>query len=593
MSPATEGKIGLALSGGGFRAAFFHVGVLARLAELRILPRIEVISTVSGGSIVGAAYYLVLKNRMEAEHKGPLEDAEYVELVHQVEEKLLAAVRKNLRGRLFANPWKTVKMAWPSYSRSDRIGDLYDRYLYKPIWKDGPNGERPRVWRVGRRSFGRETRIAMHELHIRPKIPMDGEPPVFWINATSLNSGHNWRFGTLRMGESKPKEEKKRGVVDDVDKNLWFDRGVYDKGDGSPWVGAPQARFPLALAVAASACVPVLFHPLSISRVYGGYRVELVDGGVQDNQGIQGLLDEECENLIVSDASGQMDDKEKPATLVPSVAGRTMSISGDRIRDEQLTQARAGEKRMALLHLRKGLKADLVEPVMPRATIKTERRRGIYGSSRFRVNEKVQSALSEIRTDLDYFGDSEAFSLMLDGYLMSDYELAHGELRSVRGRRAPRKNLGDWDFGQPGLPDRLREEPTGKYRRQLDAGKHRFLRTIALFWPWPVWRFIALLVAVAAAVAAAFWGGAIGDAISDVWEDHWSAWAVIVAIGSVLVLLIAYLATAIQWWLIRYGLAILWGLLLIIPAIILFVFTWVALFAGRLLRPLGKVPGPA
>ncbi|MGA6947811.1 MAG: patatin-like phospholipase family protein, partial [Solirubrobacterales bacterium] len=102
MSPAADGKIGLALSGGGFRAAFFHVGVLARLAELGMLPRVEVISTVSGGSIVGAAYYLVLKNRLEDEDKGQLVHGEYVELVHQVEAKLLAAVRKNLRGRLFA-----------------------------------------------------------------------------------------------------------------------------------------------------------------------------------------------------------------------------------------------------------------------------------------------------------------------------------------------------------------------------------------------------------------------------------------------------------------------------------------------------------
>jgi predicted acylesterase/phospholipase RssA len=31
------GKVGLALSGGGFRASLFHIGVLARLAELDVL----------------------------------------------------------------------------------------------------------------------------------------------------------------------------------------------------------------------------------------------------------------------------------------------------------------------------------------------------------------------------------------------------------------------------------------------------------------------------------------------------------------------------------------------------------------------------
>lgn len=586
MSPAADGKIGLALSGGGFRAAFFHVGVLARLAELGMLPRVEVISTVSGGSIVGAAYYLVLKNRLEDEDKGQLVHGEYVELVHQVEAKLLAAVRKNLRGRLFANPVKTVFMAWPSYSRSDRIGDLYDRHLYKRIWKEGPNERRPRKWN----GAGPETQIAMHELDIHPKVPVKGEPPKFWINATSLNSGHNWRFGTRRMGESEPETDHKREVVEDVDKNLRFERGFYDQGEGTPWVGPRQERFPLALAVAASACVPILFHPLSVSRVYDGYRVELVDGGVQDNQGIKGLLDEDCKNLIVSDASGQMDDIKKPATLVPSVARRTMSISGDRIRDEQLTQARADGKRMALLHLRKGLKAEVVEPGGSAPALVTGRHGSL--SSRFGIHEKVQNALSEIRTDLDYFGDSEAFSLMLDGYLMSDYEFARGELSFLRGNEAPSKNFEAWDFGQRGLPARIRRKPRGIYRRQLDAGSHRFLRTIALFWPWPVSSFIALLLALLMVVAVAGWGGAIGDAISDIWQDHWSATAVISAIGAVLLLLIAYLATAIQWWPIRYGVAIVWGVLLIVPAIILSVVRWVALPSRLLVGLLGKVPGP-
>ena len=41
-------KLGLALSGGGHRAAFFHIGAFARLAELGLLRPIQVISTVSG-----------------------------------------------------------------------------------------------------------------------------------------------------------------------------------------------------------------------------------------------------------------------------------------------------------------------------------------------------------------------------------------------------------------------------------------------------------------------------------------------------------------------------------------------------------------
>src|SRR5450755_3324242 len=59
------GKVGLALSGGGFRASLFHIGVLARLAELDVLRRVEVLSCVSGGSIIGAHYYLQLRETLE------------------------------------------------------------------------------------------------------------------------------------------------------------------------------------------------------------------------------------------------------------------------------------------------------------------------------------------------------------------------------------------------------------------------------------------------------------------------------------------------------------------------------------------------
>ena len=44
-------KIALALSGGGFRATVFHLGVLARLAEENHLEDVTFLSTVSGGSL--------------------------------------------------------------------------------------------------------------------------------------------------------------------------------------------------------------------------------------------------------------------------------------------------------------------------------------------------------------------------------------------------------------------------------------------------------------------------------------------------------------------------------------------------------------
>jgi NTE family protein len=56
MNEATERKIGLALSGGGARAIAFHLGCLRALKHLGLLDRVSVLSTVSGGSVIGAYY---------------------------------------------------------------------------------------------------------------------------------------------------------------------------------------------------------------------------------------------------------------------------------------------------------------------------------------------------------------------------------------------------------------------------------------------------------------------------------------------------------------------------------------------------------
>ena len=56
------------------------------------------------------------------------------------------------------NAFKNMRMFRPSYSRSDRIGDLYDRYFYKGAW------EKP----LGTRSLGREEQIELRKLKIEP-----------------------------------------------------------------------------------------------------------------------------------------------------------------------------------------------------------------------------------------------------------------------------------------------------------------------------------------------------------------------------------------------------------------------------------------
>jgi NTE family protein len=47
-------RIGLALSGGGFRAAAFHLGVFRQLESMGLLWKLDLLTCVSGGSIAGA-----------------------------------------------------------------------------------------------------------------------------------------------------------------------------------------------------------------------------------------------------------------------------------------------------------------------------------------------------------------------------------------------------------------------------------------------------------------------------------------------------------------------------------------------------------
>src|SRR6187200_2525173 len=53
-APPRRRGIALCLSGGGYRAALFHLGALRRLNEVGLLSRVDTITSVSGGSIVAA-----------------------------------------------------------------------------------------------------------------------------------------------------------------------------------------------------------------------------------------------------------------------------------------------------------------------------------------------------------------------------------------------------------------------------------------------------------------------------------------------------------------------------------------------------------
>src|SRR5688572_24124127 len=93
-----------------------------------------------------------------------------------------------------------------------------------------------------------------------------------------------------------------RSIDPEVDSIERLRRMYYDSKEGA---GAPSdmlravptsyTDLPLGHAVAASACVPGLFEPLALTKFHQKQVIRLADGGVQDNQGVQGLVEQGCD----------------------------------------------------------------------------------------------------------------------------------------------------------------------------------------------------------------------------------------------------------------------------------------------------------
>jgi hypothetical protein len=242
--------------------------------------------------------------------------------------------------------------------------------------------------------------------------------PILVLNATALNTGHNWQFTGTWMGEPPANADSK------VDANYRLRRMYHDQ--------APQGlkRVRLGHAVAASSCVPGLFEPLPLERMYPGRVVRLVDGGVYDNQGTAALLEQGCTTLIVSDASGQMDAQDDPSTGLLGVPLRANSVLQARVREAQYRELdarrRAGLLReLVFLHLKKGLETEPVDWINCQDPTPPVRQDPLtpYG-----IQKHVQRQIAAIRTDLDSFSDIEAYALMVSGYRMVDHALGTGTI---------------------------------------------------------------------------------------------------------------------------------------------------------------------
>jgi NTE family protein len=285
LRPANP-RLGLTLSGGGVRAAVFHLGVLLRLANEGMLERVSVLSTVSGGSIALALVFT------RSDMQWP-SSAEYASTVYPA-----------LRDLVTSTDLLSFRaIGWSGLLRHN-VRLLRDRadllaHLLEDRWK------------------------------VRGELRDLPDKPVWWINATNIETGKNWRFAKREMGD-------------------WRSGRHY----------TPRVR--LSQAVASSAAVPYGIGALRLklpadgwnetdpasSRPIGkaeapGQVVRLWDGGAYENLGLEALYKpgkalRGCDFLVCSDASAPLGPP-GPGPLRSLLKGelwspRLFDVSSDQIR---------------------------------------------------------------------------------------------------------------------------------------------------------------------------------------------------------------------------------------------------------------------
>jgi predicted acylesterase/phospholipase RssA len=529
------GKVGLALSGGGFRASLYHIGVLAKLAELDVLRRIEVLSCVSGGSIIGAQYYLQLRETLETGDLESLSEEKirriYIDIVERVARDFLAGVQTNIRMRVFANPLPLLRSILSrAYSRTVRLGELFEKQLFARVWSEAPRERRNtdrfllKQLRIHPRGASAAFDPKVHNWRRKAKVP------VLILNATTLNTGHAWQYTASFMGESP-----------------W---AIDPRADGTNRLrrmylqDAPPAHQSIRLgqAVVASACVPGLFEPIRLDNLYRleqrGKKAEplairQVDGGVHDNQGIASLFEQGCTVVLVSDASGQTALAVDPGGGVMAPLMRSNSVLMQRVRQEQyarLNALRQGGllKGAMFIHLKQDLDVVPVDWIgcdEPRdSSMDTDKPLTKYG-----VRKEVQELLAGVRTDLDSFTDIEAFTLMTSGYRMTEHYLPKVEVLPIHASE-PR----DWFFLAIERVTRDASTSSTAYQRLLQLLRSGGSRMFRIWTQSRVLLLVSSLVAAAGVALVILWLFGAGNPSRTMIAVN--GWAILAAIALIVAL---------------------------------------------------------
>jgi NTE family protein len=275
-----EEGIALCLSGGGFRAMLFHVGALWRLNQLAYLPKLNRISSVSGGSITAG---MLGKNWSLLEFDNGIATNF---------DRLLVQPIRAFAGRTIDKGAVFGGILLPG-TISDKVAAEYREHL-----------------------FGDATLQA---------LPTDPPGPRFVINATNVQTGALWRFSKPYMADYRV------GIVPNPDVQLALAVAASS--------AFPPVLSPLQLKVEASKFSAEgrgpLFKPPYTTDVV------LTDGGVYDNLGLETAW-KRYKTILVSDGGGQMAPEPSPHHDWVRHALRVNSVIDNQVRDLRKRQVVAG-----------------------------------------------------------------------------------------------------------------------------------------------------------------------------------------------------------------------------------------------------------
>ncbi|WP_316235373.1 MULTISPECIES: patatin-like phospholipase family protein [unclassified Bradyrhizobium] len=260
--------IALCLSGGGYRAMIFHVGVLWRLYETETLGKIDRISSVSGGSITAA----LLALKWSKLHGGGAPDIPTFR--REVVEPLRALGRTTIDVKAVL-----LGLLLPGRT-SDRVAAAYESHL-----------------------FGSAT---------LQDLP---DAPRFIINATNVQSGALWRFSKPYMRDYRVGEVLKPGIK--------LSKAVAASS------AFPPVLSPVEMDLEGSSFTPGSGSDLQ--RAPFTTRVVLADGGVYDNLGLETAW-KRYRTILVSDAGGKLQPEEAPRSNWASHAYRVLDLIDNQVR---------------------------------------------------------------------------------------------------------------------------------------------------------------------------------------------------------------------------------------------------------------------